>query len=381
MSETPNTVQRRDALEFATAFAKSLGEDLSALVGSQTRLDTPEISIVDGATLAASSAPVTHARCRRRDGGDEVPHLLLPLDAAVTFAGLLMGHAKDRIEELKHEEIAPETLDALSEVMNLTAAVLSRAIGEEAGLNSGLQQGDTQPRPTPAADGEWLPPGSYRNISYALKLPDRAPARFDVLLPASLAAQWLAWPDEAEETPASDSADATAAADVKPAAGRESASVPSGEAPPQAAAGTSAATGPDETAHAGAPVAPEDAPPGAIVFIDAAPPEAERGQEIESALGRTCHWMDPATLNADAMEDLAQAAAIVISFDLGNRCGLDLLESLQRDERTRGVRMAVGSAAPTRGSVAAALRAGARSFLCQPYDTDEITRRLFASSP
>jgi hypothetical protein len=81
---------------------------------------------------------------------------LLPLDAAVTLAGLLMGHAKDRIEELKREAVAPETLDALSEVMNLTAAVLSRTIGEEAGLNSGLQQGDTRPLPEPPAATETL---------------------------------------------------------------------------------------------------------------------------------------------------------------------------------------------------------------------------------
>lgn len=379
MTDTPETPRRREALDFAAAFGTSLGEDLSALIGSQARLESPELSIIDGATLAASCPPVTHARCRRRDGGDDVPHLLLPLDAAVTLAGLLMGHAKDRIEELKREEIAPETLDALSEVMNLTAAVLSRTIGEDAGLNSGLQQGDTRPLPEPATAGEWLPAGSYRNIAYTFKLPDRPPARLEVLLPDSLATQWLAWPDNAADPLDSD----TAAAASEPKAGdsRDGAGATNADSASNAAGVTPSASDDSEVAGGDASsIASDDAPPGAVVFIDAAPPEAERGQEIETALGRTCHWMDPGTLNADAMEDLARAAAIVIAFDLGNRCGLDLLESLQRDERTRGVRMAIGSAAPTHGSVAAALRAGARTFLCQPYDTTEIERRLFPSA-
>ncbi len=374
MSETPEPDRRRDALQFAAAFASGLAEDLSALIGTQARLDSPELSVVEATAAVAAMPPVTHARCRRRDGGDDVPHLLLPLDAAITLAGLLMGHAKDRIEELKREAIAPEMLDALSEVMNLTAAVLSRSIGEEAGLNSGLQQGDTQPRPTPAEGEPWLPAGSYRQISHTLALPDHLPARIDVLLPASFAEQWFRWPEEpapAEDAQPGASEANSVAAGRSPAAPQRTTEQPSGEGVSLGANDRSDAEG------AAPPATSEDAPAGAVVFIDAAPPDPDRGQEIEAALGRSCHWLEPAALNADAMEDLAQAAAIVIAFDLGGRCGLDLLEAFSRDERTHGVRMAIATATPTRGSVAAALRAGARSVLFQPYDAEEIDRRLF----
>jgi hypothetical protein len=212
-----------------------------------------------------------------------------------------------------------------------------------------------------------------------LKLPDLPPARLDVLLPEALATQWFAWPEDAEDS--SDSDAAAVGPEAKAGGSRDGAGATAVDSTSKSAGLATSASDDSEVASGEASaIASDDAPPGAIVFIDAAPPEAERGQEIESALGRTCHWMDPGTLNADAMEDLARAAAIVIAFDLGNCCGLDLLEFLQRDERTRGVRMAIGSVAPTHGSVAAALRAGARTFLCQPYDTGEIERRLFAGA-
>jgi CheY-like chemotaxis protein len=158
---------------------------------------------------------------------------------------------------------------------------------------------------------------------------------------------------------------------------------PSAPAPDDAsAAGSSAAApgGPSAAAPAAPPPAPavveavgEDRP---LVVIDASAADREEAELLEEALGRPVTGVEPVRLGRAAFEEIGNAAAVVIAWDLGGASGIDLLDALLRDERTRALPIALASAAPTRPMVCAALRAGAASFVRKPYTVEELVRRF-----
>lgn len=118
---------------------------------------------------------------------------------------------------------------------------------------------------------------------------------------------------------------------------------------------------------------PDDA---ALVAVDAVEEDRAQLQALQEALGRPVWTLDPSQFSFDMLDDLSEAGAVILEWDLGTRLGLEVLAALTRDPRTRSLRVALASDAPTRSMVAAALRAGAWTFLCKPYDADEIARRL-----
>ncbi|MGH0033722.1 MAG: hypothetical protein ACQGVK_01700 [Myxococcota bacterium] len=104
-------------------------------------------------------------------------------------------------------------------------------------------------------------------------------------------------------------------------------------------------------------------------------PQGEDGGELEAL--RAGLGMEVVALEAaDPALDPTGARAVVVEWDLGARTGLDLVESLVRDPRLRGVPIALCSHTPTRARVAAALRAGAKSFLHRPLEAGELSARL-----
>ncbi len=123
----------------------------------------------------------------------------------------------------------------------------------------------------------------------------------------------------------------------------------------------------------------EDA--GPIFVIDPSEDERQQVEELEAELARRVTGLDPNELVPDQREELATASLVIVAWDLGGRPGLELVESLAWDEQTEGVPILMSSEAPTRGMVAAALRAGAQSFLHRPYDANEIRRRAFGEQP
>lgn len=120
---------------------------------------------------------------------------------------------------------------------------------------------------------------------------------------------------------------------------------------------------------------PEASP---LFVIDPSETERERLEGLEAELGRRVAVLDPADFAPDDIEQLAEAGAIVVAWDLRGRPGLELVETLARDARTREIPLLLSADAPTRGMVEAALRAGARSFLTRPYVADEVRRRALA---
>jgi CheY-like chemotaxis protein len=117
--------------------------------------------------------------------------------------------------------------------------------------------------------------------------------------------------------------------------------------------------------------------PGAIVFLDPSAEARDQAEELEEELGGLPIWtFEPAEFGADTFEEIAEASAIVIEWNLQGQCGIDVLEALLFDERTREIPVLLASASPTRAMVMAALRCGARSFTMKPYQADELRRRL-----
>lgn len=113
-----------------------------------------------------------------------------------------------------------------------------------------------------------------------------------------------------------------------------------------------------------------------VVFLETDAAERERLGALGEALGCPVTVVAPEELTPEVLASFCDARAVVVDWELGGRPGLDLVEHLTRSEATRDVPVAAASVAPTRGRVAAALRAGARTFLLKPCEPEEIRTRL-----
>ncbi|MFQ5417011.1 MAG: hypothetical protein ACE5FL_08205 [Myxococcota bacterium] len=118
-----------------------------------------------------------------------------------------------------------------------------------------------------------------------------------------------------------------------------------------------------------------------LVLLGPAPCDQSEIESLQSGLGRTVVSLDPYFLDAEAFAQLAAAAAIIVPWDLGSQAGLDVVEALRCDERTREIPMVMTSPAPTRGAVVLALHAGASGFIFQPVEAEEIRRHLESALP
>lgn len=127
---------------------------------------------------------------------------------------------------------------------------------------------------------------------------------------------------------------------------------------------------------------PKDEAP-TLVVIDPSLEDRSRAEALESELGCTVWALDPNELTPELLEELCEAAAIVVEWNLGAYTGLDVLSNLLRHERLRRIPIALSSSRPTRTMVTLAIRSGASTFLLKPYEAGEIRARLLAeaSSP
>ncbi len=130
------------------------------------------------------------------------------------------------------------------------------------------------------------------------------------------------------------------------------------------------AEGAEETEEAEEAEEPEG---DAVVLLDPLA-EPEIIAAIEAAIGHSVRVLDPLPLDPDlpGPGDLA----IVVPLDLGSVSGIDLVESLRVRAQSEAFPIAVTSPEPTRRRVRAALRAGATTWLRQPYDAEDWQQRL-----
>jgi len=321
-----------DLAQAGLAFARGLADDLSALIGQELRLKGPTVEYCEAGQVVSDDDPVAHALLRTRSESEGHVHLVMPRPEAATLASLLMGQSKERIEERRTRRLDEETLDALGEIVNFACAALSRILHERHGLPA-LSVASTREVDSPHSDPGWLDPGSFRVARFKLVLPEYDDGALVLLFPEALAEPWFG--------PRSEGASVGGSAE---------------------GAARAASSGGGE--------------PASVVFVDLCDEDRDAAEDLEEALGWPVWTLEPGELRADELDELGEAGAIVIDWDLGVRPGLAYLEVFRNDERTRHIPVIMASARPTAAMVRAALHAGAESFVTKPWDAAELRSRL-----
>jgi hypothetical protein len=98
--------------------------------------------------------------------------------------------------------------------------------------------------------------------------------------------------------------------------------------------------------------------------------------ELEDALGLPIFAVDPSEFDAKDCEEIQRAAAFVVCWDLGFRCGADMLEELRANDAFRGRKVLVAMDAPTRALVRLAVELGADAVCHRPWDEQELRSGL-----
>ena len=326
--------------EFCVEFARVFQEDLAALLGVDLRVRGPEVGVLgwpEGAGAASEAGteghPLVSTACVAKDGSPCALHLAFPRQDAVTFAGLLMALEKGDIEERRKQALQDDTRDAIGEIVNTSSAILSR-ICEEMAL-PGLRGEPAQVTDSPSAEPEWLPAGRYRRARWTIGLTDYPDARVDLLVPEATLSEWFG-----EELPAATRSGAEPRAKAEAEAGDE------------ADAGTT------------------------LVVIDGSEDDRIAIEALEDDLELPVWAIDPEQISVAGFEELSDAAAILVDWDLGAYSGLEMLQALRTHPTTARMRIALASANATRRRVMTALRHGADTFVMKPYDAAEIRARL-----
>ena len=114
----------------------------------------------------------------------------------------------------------------------------------------------------------------------------------------------------------------------------------------------------------------------AFVLIEPDSDERDRMEELGDENGREITAMDPQDFGEDSYETIAESGAVVLAWDLGGRSGLELLEHLVREPRTREIPVLVAHDQVTRPMVECVMAAGGRGFVLRPYRLEDIDRAL-----
>ena len=113
-----------------------------------------------------------------------------------------------------------------------------------------------------------------------------------------------------------------------------------------------------------------------IVVVDPDPASRNASEDLEDDLERQIIAMDSIEFDIDVSEDIQEAGVYIISWDLGVRCGADLLEEVRRSPLLEGKTVLVASSQPTEGLVRSAIALGADGVCMKPYDPEEIANRV-----
>lgn len=117
--------------------------------------------------------------------------------------------------------------------------------------------------------------------------------------------------------------------------------------------------------------ADEGEAPG-LVVVDPDAGSRTRAEELEEALGLPIFAVDPSEFDPKECEEIQRAAAFVVCWDLGVRCGLDMLEELRASEDFKHRKVLVAMDAPTRNLVRVAIELGADAVCHRPWDAEEL---------
>jgi len=325
---------------FTEKFCEAFGEDLTGLIGSDIQIVEPVVTASHRNNLFDDEVPLAFTKCVSKDGSGTHLIVILPVTDAVVLGALLMVIGSAHIEERKTIGLDAEMLDAYGEIMNVANGILSRAL--EAIGAGGLQAGTTTE--ISIDDTENLPEGVYRLLRHHIAFPDGfGSGRVDIVIPAASDEAWFGG-ETADDIPDDETRD-------EERAQREIAREERGEIA-------------------------EELEIGPIAVVDSNDDDRSDAEGMEDALGVSVWTFEPKEFGLELLEEIAEACAVIVEWDLSGQSGLDVLETLLIDERTRNIPVFLSSSAPTERIVVTALRAGARSFLMKPFDPDEVKRRL-----
>lgn len=117
----------------------------------------------------------------------------------------------------------------------------------------------------------------------------------------------------------------------------------------------------------------------AVVLVDPDPVSRNLGEDLEDDLERPVFALDSMDFIPESSEEVMEADAYIVCWDLGIRCGLDLIEEIRRTPLIADRVVLVAAKDPTRSLVRRALLAGAEGVCCLPYDGPEVALRLAAA--
>lgn len=113
-----------------------------------------------------------------------------------------------------------------------------------------------------------------------------------------------------------------------------------------------------------------------LVFVDPDGPSRMAAEALEAIVGRRILAVDPTELELGASEEIQQAAVFVVCWNLGYRCGADLVETLRRHEPLRERRIVIATPEPTRRLVVQAMALGADAVCRMPWDGEALAALL-----
>ena len=119
--------------------------------------------------------------------------------------------------------------------------------------------------------------------------------------------------------------------------------------------------------------------PQPLVFVDPDPVSRSASEDLEDEFDRPVVAIDSMDFGEDASEEVLEAEAFIVCWDLGFRCGADMIEMIRADENLCDRIVLVAMESPTKALVRTALRHGADGVCRLPYDHAEITQRLEAT--
>lgn len=113
-----------------------------------------------------------------------------------------------------------------------------------------------------------------------------------------------------------------------------------------------------------------------LVFVDPDPRSRMAAESLEEAIGRRILAVDPSELDLNESEEVQQAAAFVLCWDLGFRCAVDLVEAMRASDEYRDRTILVATPEPTRRLVVLAMALGADGLCRMPWDAEELAAAL-----
>lgn len=115
-----------------------------------------------------------------------------------------------------------------------------------------------------------------------------------------------------------------------------------------------------------------------VIVVDPDPASRNLAEELEDELDCQVIAMDSMEFDAEASEDVLEAGAFIICWNLGIRAGADLVEEIRAHPTISDRKVIVAMENPTRTAVQWAYSAGADAVCCLPYDPEQVATRVQA---